>query len=255
MIGLRGRSSLAWVAVVVAVFATVAGCARPPAPHGPPPAVGAMVPAASCRADGAAIREQADALVRTGLRETGFHTVFVDCAGAGRRAYTDDAALSGYLAERGLTLDFPDAAERSAAVDIAAASDARVRTDLTRRVMLAQPLIVASDIGALPPATLDVLNHREVVEIARDRREAPGAQVLDDPGMYSRAIGEQGLLVSLTNSTPATRDLAVRVADLGLAGDDLVPARDVWTGRRIRAADGVLTIAVPARDTALLRIG
>lgn len=79
--------------------------------------------------------------------------------------------------------------------------------------------------------------------------------MLGNTSVYSRAIGERGLLVSLTNATGAPTDMAVRVTDLGLAGDDLVPARDVWTGERIRAADGSLTIRVDAGDTALLRIG
>ena len=78
--------------------AILTGCVRaePDAP-GPAPEVGWLVAAPPCQASAEQIRTQADELVRTGLRDAGFRTVFVDCDGGERRRYTEDAGLSGDL--------------------------------------------------------------------------------------------------------------------------------------------------------------
>lgn len=247
-----GAAALAAVAIVAALT----GCVRDePARSTPIPEVGWLVAAPPCRASADQIRMQADELIRTGLRDVGFRTVFVDCDGGQRSRYTGDARLTGDLAARGLGVAFPDRAERAAAIDVVRGSTAQVRSAVTDRVIGAEPLVASADLAAVSQQTLAALRNREVVGFVRDSRNAPGAAVLDAPDIFSRAIGEQGLLISLVNRTPAVREMSVQVTDLGLAGDDLVPARNVWTGQRIRASGGALTIRVPADDTALLRIG
>ncbi|WP_066161666.1 alpha-galactosidase [Gordonia hydrophobica] len=241
---------------VVACLAVLTACVdSEPEQSRPLPAIGWLVAATPCAADADQIRAQADHLVQTGLRDAGFRTVFVDCDGTDRHRYRADNRLSDHLAELGLHLDFPDAAERAAAIDVARGTTAQVRTAVTHRVIDAEPLLASADLATLAPATVAALTNPEVTGFVRDSRDAPGAPVLDAPDVFSRAIGEKGLLVSLVNRGGAAREMSVHVIDLGLAGDDLVPARDVWTGRRIKASGGALTIRVPAADTALLRIG
>ncbi|ALG85520.1 hypothetical protein [Gordonia phthalatica] len=250
------RRLTAAASAVVAGAALLTGCVRTePDRSGPPPEVGWLVAAPPCRASADQIRTQADELVRTGLRDVGFRTVFVDCDGGERKRYTGDAQLTRDLAARGLDVAFPDRTERSAAIDVERGSTAQVRTAVTERVIRAEPLVASADLAAVSPPTLAALSTREVVDFVRDSRNAPGAPVLDAPDIFSRAIGEKGLLISLVNRTSVARDMSVQVTDLNLAGDDLVPARNVWTGQRIKASDGALTIRVPADDTALLRIG
>ena len=250
------RRTAAAALSVVAVAGALTGCVRDePERTEPIPEVGWLVAAPPCRASAEQIRAQADELVRTGLRDVGFRKVFVDCDGGERRRYTEDAQLSADLTERGLDVAFPSREQRASAIDVARGSTAEVRTAVTDRVMRAEPLVASADLADVPQATLRVLSTGEVVDFVRDSRNAPGAAVLDAPDIFSRAIGKKGLLVSLVNRSSAPRQMAVQVTDLGLAGDDLVPARNVWTGERIRADSGSLTIRVPAADTALLRIG
>ena len=71
----------------------------------------------------------------------------------------------------------------------------------------------------------------------------------------ANVIGDLGLVASLTNREHLARDMHVDLAELNLAGDDTVAATDLWTGRRIQAAHGALTIRVGGGDTVLLRIG
>lgn len=249
--GLR-RCAAAVVAAAASV-ALAAGCADSDEPEAEPSPIGVVVePDRACGATSDQVRRKADAVVETGLRAVGYTSVFVPCDGAARSRYDDDRA---YLAQRGLRLEFTTPSERSAVVHMRRGRVRALRTDVSKRVMLAQPLIVDGDLSKLSTAETAALTNRRVLDLVRDPRNDPGAHVKDRDDVYSRAIGEQGLLVSFTNVGDQRRDMSVDIADLGLAGDDEVPALDVWTGERIVASGGSLTASVARGDTALLRIG
>ncbi|EGD55286.1 alpha-galactosidase [Gordonia neofelifaecis] len=241
-------------AVLVAVG--VAGCAEDSdqsAPDGAVPNLGWLVRSfGTCAATEQQVRDQAQRLVATGLRDAGYRTVLVDCRGAGQARYRAPADQR-FLAGLGIRLSFLGDTTSVVAADMPRVE--ALRTAVTRHVMEARPLIPSADLATVPAANIATLANREALELLRDPRAAPGAPVHDDREVYSRAIGERGLLVSLTNGSGADRSMSVGVRELGLAGDDLVPARDIWTGRRITAQDGELTIPVRSGDSALLRIG
>ena len=238
----RRLSGIALTLVVAAL--TAAGCADRAPQAQAVPEVGWLVADHSCAPD--RVRAQADAVVRSGLRDVGFRELFIDCNDEDRARIDADSGVRADLASLGLHVHPLPSAQRRTAVD---------RTEVTRRVMRAEPLVVTGDLPAVPRGTVEMLRNPEIGELVRDRRAAPGAEVNGDPETYSRAIGERGLLVSFTNTGPVGRDMSIPIADLGLAGDDVVPAREVWSGRRIKAEDGELTIRVGAGDAALLRIG
>ncbi|MGI6796654.1 hypothetical protein ACE11G_04560 [Gordonia sp. PS3] len=247
----RRLSGIALTLVVAAL--TAAGCADRAPQAQAVPEVGWLVADHSCAPD--RVRAQADAVVRSGLRDVGFRELFIDCNDEDRARIDADSGVRADLASLGLHVHPLPSAQRRTAVDAASATPSGLRTEVTRRVMRAEPLVVTGDLPAVPRGTVEMLRNPEIGELVRDRRAAPGAEVNGDPETYSRAIGERGLLVSFTNTGPVGRDMSIPIADLGLAGDDVVPAREVWSGRRIKAEDGELTIRVGAGDAALLRIG
>lgn len=206
-----------------------------------------------CATTAEEIRAQARALVDRGLREAGYTSLLVPCDE--QVPAVDDPGLTEQLAADGMTVERVDVADDRVAHTIPAGVAPNVlRTAMTRRVMLAWPLVFSGQVGLLPEENIPLIGNRAVLELAEDDGRRPGAPVNDDQNIYSRAIGETGLLVSLTRrGGPA--QASVSIADLNLAGADSVPATDVWTGRRLHSVDGALSVTLGRGDTALLTIG
>ncbi|WP_373691976.1 glycoside hydrolase family 27 protein [Gordonia mangrovi] len=131
---------------------------------------------------------------------------------------------------------------------------AQQRTQMSMWAMMAAPLIAGNDLTRMSTQTLDLLRNRAVIAIDQDGRVSAGAPVDDDPEVWARAVGDKGLVVSLTNRSDHPRAISVSLGSLGLVGDDTVGAVDAWTGRRYQAADGQLTVDVAVNDTVLLQI-
>ncbi len=257
-----GRTAVRAASAALAVLLVLTGCAGPVrSPEAAaPPVLGFLVGyAGECSSPGgeitvAQIRAQADALVATGLREAGYRTLFVACDGP--VPAVDDAALRARLDEQDLTVQRVAVDDRRIAAVIPAGVPNVVRSQMTRRLMLAESLVFSGELGAIPPECIDLIGNREVIALVLDGRRAPGAPVGEGHDVYSRAVGESGLLVSLSRRGPdSPSTVSVPIAELNLAGDDTVPATEVWTGRRLHSVDGRFSVDLPPGDTALLRIG
>ncbi|ROZ93718.1 glycoside hydrolase family 27 protein [Gordonia sp. OPL2] len=131
---------------------------------------------------------------------------------------------------------------------------AQQRTQLSMWAMMAAPLIAGNDLTRMSSQTLALLRNRAIIDIDQDHRVSAGAPVGDDMEVWTRAIGDKGLVVSMTNRDDHPRTMSVSLTSLGLSGDDTVTAVDAWTGRRYRAAKGELAVDVGVNDTVLLQI-
>lgn len=127
------------------------------------------------------------------------------------------------------------------------------RTQMSMWAMLAAPLMAGNDLTTMSERTRAALADAGVIGIDQDPRVQAGAPVGDDPEIFSRALGDKGLVVSLTNRDDHPRTMSVALADLGLTGDTVVGV-DAWTGVRHQASGGRLSVEVGVHDTALLRI-
>lgn len=133
-------------------------------------------------------------------------------------------------------------------------TESEQRTQMSMWAMMAAPLIVGVDLTTMPGTAARILTNGAIVRIDQDARVSAGARVAGNPEIWSRALGDKGLVVSLTNRGKAPRRLSVTLSDLGLNGDTTVAGVDAWTGERYRAAGGRLTVTVAAHDTAVLTI-
>jgi len=133
-------------------------------------------------------------------------------------------------------------------------TESEQRTQFSMWAMMAAPLIIGVDLTTMPPSAVRTLTNGQIVRIDQDKRVSAGARVANNPEIWSRAVGDKGLVVSLTNRGKAPRKLSVALSDLGLVGDATVGGVDAWTGERYRAVDGKLTVTVAAHDTAVLTI-
>lgn len=242
---------------VLMVVGGVVGCGprRPPASHAAVPTLGVVVGhAGECAVDTAAIRTQADGMLRWELPQAGYTTLFVVCDDP--VPAVDDPALREWLESAGLTvLRVPLSDPRVAHTIPGGVPPNVLRTQITRRIMLAQSLVLTGDVDLLPDGSFALLTVPDVLAVARDTRATPGAPVAGNQDIYSRAVGATGLVVSLSNSTPERRTVSVAIAELNLSGDDTVPATNLWTGQRLLSHGGKLSVDLDGGNTALLRIG
>ncbi|GAB10541.1 hypothetical protein GOARA_059_00070 [Gordonia araii NBRC 100433] len=233
-------------ALAAGALAVGAGCAAPaPAPAIPEPywlvatgcAVGAVLPAV-------------DALVATGLRDTGYRRIVVEsCAASVDRVAAEDAvrargvALSTSMPERGALIRLRDTS-----------SPVALRTELTAALMASRPWVLSGPPGELSPTTRAVVANEDVLELVRDERAARGGTVREnaDEVIRSRANGLKGLIVALTNRRDQPADVTVAVGALGLSGT--IRGFDAWSGQRFEWRDGRLGGLVGAGDTLLIRI-
>ncbi|MBB4137542.1 hypothetical protein [Gordonia humi] len=247
--------------VVVAVGAglaalVLAACSSSEVPAPPPAPVLGWVVGDGCASTPERIRADADGLVAHGVVNAGYRTLYVLCDDAERPAPLDDRALHGYLDERGLSMDVVSTGDEEIASAMAADTDLpALRTAITRHVMGAEPLVFTGDAALLDPAHIATVTNAQVLAVSQDARRTAGAPIGGDANRFSRALGSQGLVVSLTNDDSTAREMSIQIDEVNLAGDDSVMATDVWTGRRIRSSGGALTVLVASTDSALLRIG
>lgn len=131
---------------------------------------------------------------------------------------------------------------------------AEQRTQMSMWSMMAAPLIAGNDLTNMSQETLDMLRNAAIIAIDQDSRVVAGAMVDDDPEVWSRAIGDKGLVISLTNRSDHARTLSVSLGSVGLVGDASVTGVDAWTGRSFTAQHGELSVPVGVHDTAVLEI-
>lgn len=131
---------------------------------------------------------------------------------------------------------------------------AQQRTQISMWSMMAAPLIAGNDLTNMSQQTLDTLRNTAIIAIDQDSRVVAGAMVDDDPEVWSRAIGEKGLVISLTNRADHARTLSVSLGSIGLVGDASATGVDAWTGRSFTAQHGELSVPVGVHDTVVLEI-
>ena len=73
---------------------------------------------------------------------------------------------------------------------------AEQRTQMSMWSMMAAPLIAGNDLTNMSQQTLDTLRNAAIIAIDQDSRVVAGAMVDDDPEVWSRAIGDKGLVIS-----------------------------------------------------------
>lgn len=131
---------------------------------------------------------------------------------------------------------------------------AQQRTQLSMWSMMAAPLIMGNDLTTMSQDTRELLRNATVIDVDQDSRVVAGAMVDDDPEVWSRAIGDKGLVISLTNRADHPRTLSVPLGSVGLVGDASVTGVDAWTGRSYTAQHGELSVPVGVHDTVMLEI-
>lgn len=130
----------------------------------------------------------------------------------------------------------------------------QARAHMSLWAIAAAPLILGADLTRMPQALIDIAGRREVVAVDQDPAGHQGVTVVRDGDIQvlAKTLSAAGQkAVAVVNRGTRARRVTLPLARIHMAPG--ARARDLWTGRE-RVLDGVLTVALAPRETALLRV-
>jgi alpha-galactosidase len=133
-------------------------------------------------------------------------------------------------------------------------NDVEARAHFSLWAIMAAPLMAGNDLGAMTPATRDILLNREVIDIDQDPRGVQGRRVRDDGDLevWSKPLADGGVAVVLLNRGNAPALVAASWQEIGL---DVPPSgvRDLWA-HADRPAGGRLEATVAPHGVEMFRV-
>ncbi|MET4003632.1 MULTISPECIES: OmpL47-type beta-barrel domain-containing protein [Arthrobacter] len=137
----------------------------------------------------------------------------------------------------------------------AGVSPVEARTQLSLWSMMASPLILSTDITAIPDSFLADLKHPGMIAIDQDPAGIQGTLVSSDGTgevMY-RPLSDGSFAVSLFNRSGAQATVSTTAAKLGFAAGGSYEVSNVWTGEKSTTA-GAFSASLGSHATELLRV-
>ncbi|WP_222706596.1 glycoside hydrolase family 27 protein [Lacisediminihabitans profunda] len=134
-------------------------------------------------------------------------------------------------------------------------TEAETKTHFGMWCMLSAPLILGTDIGALPRSTVGVLRNAGVLALDQDRLGRQAFRVSRAGGheVWAKSLVHGDLAIALLNTTADAATIRTTVSAVGLPpGRWLV--RDLWSGAETSNGSGRLAAVVPAHGLVLLRL-
>jgi hypothetical protein len=134
-------------------------------------------------------------------------------------------------------------------------SEAQFRTQLSMWSMLAAPLMVSVDLGAISNASRSALADPEVLSIDQDPAGVQATLVSSEgeAQVWSRPLSDGSRAVALLNRGVAPVQIQTSAEAVGMAPAASYTVRDIW-GRRSYGSSGALGGEVPGDSTLLLRV-
>jgi alpha-galactosidase len=131
----------------------------------------------------------------------------------------------------------------------------QARAQLSMWAIVAAPLILGSDPRALSPATIAMLENREVIAVDQDPMGIQGT-VVEQHGfgqVWSKPLAGGAAAVALLNRGSEPLRITTSAGRLGLAAAKTYTVRDLWVHTTARS-DGVISALVPADSVVLYRV-
>jgi len=134
-------------------------------------------------------------------------------------------------------------------------TDTEYRTHFGMWAMLSAPLLIGTDLRKATPATMNILENKEVIAIDQDTlgKQAKPIKNADGLVVMSKPLANGDTAVALYNSTDSAATISTSAKDLGLAGGSAYTLRDVWKHSTTETA-GAVSATVPAHGTTLYRV-
>jgi alpha-galactosidase len=121
--------------------------------------------------------------------------------------------------------------------------------------LLSGPLLLGCDLAQLSKFTLALLTNDEVLDVNQDPLGRQATRVAKDGTLevWSKPMSDGTVAAGLFNRGIEGAKVTARWRDLGISGRQAV--RDLWRRKDIGQFDGEITLEVPARGVALVKIG
>ena len=137
-------------------------------------------------------------------------------------------------------------------------SDQQNRVHMSLWAISGAPLIIGADLTKLTPETLAMLTNPEVLAIDQDTaglQAVKAAEAVSGVQVWSKPLSLPGVrAVLLLNRTAIDRDMEVHAADLGLADQSAMGARDVWSRTQLGTYTKSFAVHVKSGDAVLLAV-
>ncbi|MGW4568506.1 NPCBM/NEW2 domain-containing protein [Streptomyces sp. NPDC004561] len=134
-------------------------------------------------------------------------------------------------------------------------TDTEYRSHFSLWSVMAAPLLIGTDLRKASPATLDILDNKEVTAVDQDPLGKQGTVVSSAGGRWviAREMKDGSRAVALFNESATAQRIATTASAVGLPAADAYTLRDLWQHRSYNTA-GTLAATVPAHGTVLLRV-
>ncbi|KQM82422.1 hypothetical protein ASE68_03240 [Agromyces sp. Leaf222] len=132
---------------------------------------------------------------------------------------------------------------------------AQNKSHLAMWSMLAAPLFLGTDIGALSDAEVALLTNKELVDIDQDPLGEQARRISNGDGLqvWTRELADGDLAVALLNTTGSSATVSTSLGALG-AQDDVYVVRDVWSHSDLYNTAAAISATLPAYETAVYRL-
>ncbi|MEU6772505.1 NPCBM/NEW2 domain-containing protein [Streptomyces sp. NPDC046759] len=134
-------------------------------------------------------------------------------------------------------------------------TDTEYRSHFSLWSVMAAPLLIGTDLRKASPATVDVLDNREVIAVDQDPLGKQGTVVSSAGGRWviAKEMTDGSRAVALFNESGTAQRIATDAAAVGLPDAAAYTLRDLWQHRSYNTA-GTIAATVPAHGTVLLRV-
>ncbi len=134
-------------------------------------------------------------------------------------------------------------------------TDAESRTHFGMWCMLSAPLMLGTDLGALPSSTLEILRNPGVIALDQDPLGRQATRVENGVGhqVWVKPLSRGDVAVALVNASDSPAVIDTTLAQVG-AGPGSWRMRDLWVGGSTALRSDRISATVPAHGVALLRL-
>ena len=128
------------------------------------------------------------------------------------------------------------------------------RAHFTLWCMLAAPLIAGNDIRNMDKAILDILTHKDVIDIDQDKMGKQGYKIVDqlDYEVWTKDLEKGDAAYCFFNRGLIPMPLTVDWKKLGVLG--YYKLKDLWTGKNAGTTQSVYQATLPPHSIILLRL-
>ena len=133
-------------------------------------------------------------------------------------------------------------------------TDDEYRTHMSLWALTAAPLLAGNDIRKMSDTTKSILLNKEVIAVDQDALGKQASPVKNgNLETWVKPLKDGGVAVGVINLDNAPANATVKASDLGLKGS-VRSARDLWTHKDVKFANGEYAAQVPAHGVLMLRV-